>query len=128
MINATSANPMGPSTPSVARPTSDQVVSSPALSSPPPISPPPPKLSSNRKISPQLIIGVVVLIIVLVGAGAGLYLTQIGQDVRQQAATTLYGSPSPTSSPSSVPGGLICGLGAPGWDSSRRKCIVGVPN
>lgn len=46
----------------------------------------------KKKLPWKIIGGVVALLVVLIGAGAGYFLTQINQDVRQQASTDTYPS------------------------------------
>jgi len=44
----------------------------------------------QRRLPLRSIVGAIVLVLVLVGGAAGVYLTQINQDVRQQASVQLY--------------------------------------
>lgn len=58
----------------------------------------------NKRYSPRMIIGALVLVLLVVGGGAGLYLVKLNQDLRQQASVDggigdAYGSNQPTPAP-----------------------------
>ncbi len=71
--------------------------------------------SGKKKINPKLIIGTLVLVLLLVGGGVGLYLTRISQEIRQQAAVGDYCNDEPD-----------CKDGAS--DTAKYTCDTNDPN
>lgn len=104
MINATPVRPASSdASPAVSQPPSMSPSTSSVVPPAPPAAPPAeiaagtpagPRLNKvpSKKFNPKILVGLVVLLVVVVGALAGLFLTQQGQDLRQQAADDLGGA------------------------------------
>lgn len=97
---------------------------------------PKPLEKPKKKLPIKYIVGGIVLILLLIGAGAGFYLTQINQDVRQQASTGDYESSEESCVSSCKAGGKSTSFceancagssagGEGGCSGSTKKCVNG---
>jgi len=62
----------------------------------------------RKKLPLKMIASVIFLVMLVVGGGAGYYLTQVNQDVRQQAAGGTYGTGAPCSRDDECSGVMVC--------------------
>lgn len=83
-----------------------------------------PSLKRKKRFNFKLIGGILALLVVTIGAGAGYFLTQLNQDVRQQASTGAYpcGSTGQTRCNAATNQQEICN-GSLGWQSTGNSCF-----
>ncbi len=80
-------------------------------------------IKPKRKFNIKLLLGAVVLLLIIIGAAAGLYLTQFGQDLRQQA----YVGQSCTYSAGCSNTGEVCTKPGGGECNGASGCTCQVP-
>lgn len=62
----------------------------------------------RKKLPLKMIASVIFLVMLVVGGGAGYYLTQVNQDVRNQAAGGTYGTGAPCTRDDECSGVMVC--------------------
>lgn len=79
-------------------------------------------IKRKSKLPFKMIVSVIFLFMLVVGGGAGYYLTQVNQDVRNQAAGGTYGAGANCSQDSDCSSNLICRFEA-GKNPDQKTCL-----